>query len=254
MSAPMVRALLDGRKLQTRRIIKRQPPEDSGRLEWGDYYPTVVKRGEEEPGPLTFGAWSRGGEWATPCKYGRPGDLLWVRETWAKEDYQEEIIDDDTGPSGCYETPYRWTHYRATPHKGFRVLPDWTPVTHLHESQPASASKITKWKPSIFMPRWASRLTLRLIDVRVERLQEISYEDAIAEGLGFPDARLEPVGDGETWEQSARRLKWPQRLYEKLWESINGEGSWAENPWCWALTFDVIHANVDTLVKLEKAA
>lgn len=94
---------------------------------------------------------------------------------------------------------------------------------------------------------------LRITEIRVERLQEISYEDAVAEGCGMPDMRFEPIGEGETWEQTARRLRWPQRSYQQLWGSINGADSWAANPWVWALTFEVIKANVDQVMRRQAA-
>jgi hypothetical protein len=156
------------------------------------------------------------------CPCGRLGDLLWVRETW----HQIGLLGECTGPE----------HIRFAASVG--------------EAEWAT----TKWRPSIFLPRWASRLTLRITDVRAERLQTISYEDAIAEGCGLSDMRFEPIGDGETWEQTARRLRWPQRTYEDLWNAINGIGSWNANSWVWALTFEVIHQNVDQVLASTKAA
>ena len=96
----------------------------------------------------------------------------------------------------------------------------------------------TRPRPSIHMPRWASRITLEIVSVRVERLQDISYEDALAEGVLDFRPLIEPeCQQGETADECARRLCWPQRCYRQLWESINGEGSWAKNPWVWAIEF-----------------
>ena len=134
-SGSMVRAILDGRKTQTRRAVK-------------------VEKGfaitNPEPPPHFY-----------PCPYGQPGDRLWVRETW---------------------------------------------------------------KPSIHMPRWDSRLTLEIVSVRVERLQDISKEDAESEGVAI----IESVDHGK---QSARGQ------FAIVWESINGHGSWALNPWVWVIEF-----------------
>ena len=95
-----------------------------------------------------------------------------------------------------------------------------------------------RWRPSIHMPRWASRITLEIVSVRVERLQDISYEDALAEGVLDFRPLIEPeCQQGETADECARRLCWPQRCYRQLWESINGEGSWEKNPWVWVIEF-----------------
>lgn len=116
------------------------------------------------------------------CHYGQPGDRLWVRETFFG------------GYPGVANTLYRATH----------------------------ADAAVKWRPSIFMPRQASRLTLEITGVRVERLTTISVSDAIAEGYdGSVDDPIDPS------------VKW----YSRLWESINGAGSWAANPWVWVIEF-----------------
>lgn len=136
-----------------------------------------------------------------PCPYGVPGDYLWCRETWAR--YK---IDQD---SHC-------TAYRAT--------------------QPADWPEGGNWRPSIFMPRRESRITLRMTEVRLQRLQEISEADAIAEGC--PAVSLFDLDCDSTP---------PSHYYRDLWESINGSGSWAANPLVWAISFDVIKRNVDQL-------
>jgi hypothetical protein len=204
-SSPMVRAILDGRKTQTRRIIKPQP-EDIG---WG--------RNCEVHPYMTGTAWPlayyemRGACWnSSPplkCAYGVPGDRLWVRETWA--------LDPDSHPDEA------GTLYRATD-------PMWD-----------EDDTGLKWKPSIFMPRDRSRITLEVTSVRVQRLQSIGEEDAIAEGLVSDDGgwRWEPRDktkprDWGDWPFAAAR-----GAYQELWEFINGEGSWERNPRVWAVTF-----------------
>lgn len=100
-----------------------------------------------------------------------------------------------------------------------------------------------KTRVSIHMPRLASRITLEIISVRVERLNDISDEDALAEGVSDFRALIEPeCQNGETADECARRLCWPQRSYRQLWESINGPGSWDANPWVWAIEFKRIEA------------
>lgn len=206
-SAPMVRALLEGRKTQTRRIIDRQPPEDHARLIVEAIHPTVMDRhGEEHPGPETFGVTTVDGEWCFRCRYGKPGDLLYVRETWAPRSNGRLLIE-------RMQRPF----YRATDGEGDMKKPNgWN------------------WRPSMHMPRWASRLTLRITDVRVQRLQDITQEEAVAEGM--------PASTGPFLHHVIAD-------FHKLWNSINGAGAWDANPWVWALSFDVIKQNVDTVLK-----
>ena len=188
-SAPMVRAILEGRKTQTRRIVKPQP------------YPwkMEIHRGE---------LFVLDGGWRPFCKvpFGCPGDRLWVRETWAME-----------GTDGSSNLPLQ---YRADRN-------DWL--------------EVSKWKPSIFMPRWASRITLEIESVRVERLQEISAEDAIAEGtriekgsglIGGEDCYMMTTNSGYM-----RGPLGAIEAYKDLWQSINGKGSWNLNPWVWVIQF-----------------
>lgn len=143
--------------------------------------------------------------------YGQPGDRLWVRETFREWGGTEKRID-----------------YRAT-----------TDVPNPDAN----------WKPSIFMPRAASRINLEITAVRVERLHDISEADAVAEGLacitkdgdrtrkyGIPDADGMPGTDDHGWPWNEWRSD-PREAYRKLWESINGPGSWDLNPWVWVIEF-----------------
>lgn len=125
------------------------------------------------------------------CPYGLADGRLWVREAW-----RADLYDDST-------------QYRAT-----HPSPDGV-----------------KWKPSIHMPRLRSRITLEVIGVRVERLQDISEDDAIAEGVRNLSLVVEEYGIGEM------RAATPSSAYMKLWESINGPGSWNANPWVWVIEF-----------------
>ncbi len=152
------------------------------------------------------------------CKIGQPGDRLWVRETWQAD----PIIDDtwaSTAWSGCKDSriadlPERFRHPRYV---NFRA--DW-----LHGE--------IRWRPAIHMPHWASRITLKVTDVRVERLQAISESDAVAEGLSRSS-------DGFAWhvEDDRHRAADPRESYASLWETINGAGSWDANPWVWVVEF-----------------
>lgn len=208
-SGSMVRALLDGSKCQTRRIVKPQPPDDCGGIEVGPYHPTIIRRGEDEPGPEVFGAYSSDGSWGVKCPHGQVGDALWVRETWAHdaESLEQCRASHEDAFGGSYG-PY----YRAT----------------------EGAPDTLKWKPSIFMPRWASRITLQITGVRVERLQDISEADAMAEGApSYEEGVDSPPRDTEhEWSYTAS--------FQRLWESINGPGAWATNPFVWVLEFTTI--------------
>lgn len=181
-SAPMVRAILADIKTQTRRTIKGDL-DDEERLHVGMYHPTVIDRqGDEQPGPEVFGAWTTNGEWAMKCPYGQPGDRLWVRETFQQFSEDGEII------------------YKADK-AGFDAM------NELKRAEFYEA----RWRPSIFMPRWASRITLEVTGVKVERLGEISEQDARSEGV-----------------KSVAEFK-------ELWSSING--NWEPTLWIWALQF-----------------
>jgi len=109
------------------------------------------------------------------------------------------------------------------------------PGVPVYAADYASPRGVTTWKPSIHMPRAVSRITLRITDVRVERLQDISNNDADAEGT----SDLRTIENG--WDMS--------RCYQELWEAINGAGSWEANPWVWVLEFEVIKRNVDAYIK-----
>lgn len=142
-----------------------------------------------------------------PCPYGQPGDWLWVRETWAGPLADADEWDETNDP-GELENP-RFCEYAA----------DGGPKP---EYLNADENMVCRWTSSIHMPRWASRITLEITGVRVERLQGISRGDAMAEGCPFPN--MAKGGDPCGW-------------YAELWESINGPGSWAANPWVWVIEF-----------------
>ncbi|VGC38848.1 hypothetical protein [Klebsiella pneumoniae] len=195
-NAEMVRALLDGRKTQTRRPVKFPVHDKNLGCELA---------GNELAGELSAGNYLN-------SAFGKPGDRIWVRETWNKY--------------GGLLT-YRADH-------------DW--IDDMRKETVCTA----KWVPSIHMPRWASRILLEITDVRVERLNAISPEDAESEGLertnftGFgdepglpsypePDVYFDPLK--KQWKE------YPPEAFAGLWESIYGEGSWLANPWVWVIEF-----------------
>jgi hypothetical protein len=155
-----------------------------------------------QPGPEIFGAHWDDGEYGCRSPYGAPGDLLWVRETWTQ--YPIEL-----NPEPCDA----W--YKATSN---------------------GPPPPFKWRPSIHMPRWASRITLRITDIRVERLQDISEDDARAEGA--------MRHDGGTYWHSGWRHDYSDvhadaySSFARLWNNINGPGAWGANPWVWAISFE----------------
>lgn len=216
----MVRALLDGRKTQTRRILKSQPPEGCGLIEVEEFAPIVTDRkGDQQPGPDTFGAFSEDGEWSLKCPYGQPGDRLWVREAHAllpRTAYRASV---GTGTIEQVEHPTDG-YTAAVFREGF------------------DRSGAPNWRPSIHMPRWASRITLEIVSVRVERLQDISEADAMAEGIEPPE--------GETYRDYAVKPEdneghdyylCPQDSFISLWEKINGLDSCKANPLVWVVEF-----------------
>lgn len=179
-SGPMVRALLDGRKTQTRRVVKVQPIK--------------IERHESFQRAGTVAMHFFGEMRHVACPYGSVGGRLWVRESWA-------LVNAIGSPAKHGDYPHTML-YRAT----------------------CAVPGQYKWHPSIHMHRAASRITLEITDVRVERLNEISEKDCEAEGPTRVDAGQFGM---ETWKSA----------YRNLWIDINGHGSWEQNPWVWAITF-----------------
>lgn len=193
-SGPMVRALLAGKKTQTRRALKTQPSAT----------PTVFKAYRDKRGmkPVMAAIWdaAEGEDDGCTCPYGVPGDRLWVRENG-------------------WQRPERSARDMAN------GADTWAP--YYYDADGEDAESLREWKfkrrPSIHMPRWASRLWLEITAVRVQQLQAISDADAFAEGI-----------DGEGL---LRAQGHPPTAYRKVWEAINGDGSWADNPWVWVVEF-----------------
>lgn len=203
MSGGMVRRILAGRKTQTRRIFDdgSRRRKDGARL----LPELLVQLARDEGG------------YGSLCPYGGPGDRLWVRETWASVPSAQTRMH-DRGPGiwpGVDGRP-------STPD----VDSDLRSVIYRADGEFVSSSgERHDWRPSIFMPRWASRLTLDVVAVRLERLHEISPEDCLAEGLEDPDGRY-------GWHPETA-VNW----YRKLWEKLHGTGSWETNPWVWVVEF-----------------
>ena len=203
-SGPMVRAILDGRKTMTRRVVKPQPHEGVDAVEWQDQ----IIVGMNVPDQSGF-AMMRDGvieSEAISCPYGAPGDRLWVRETF--------------GFGSGFGGKTRKVFYKCSRHDvPAAYCCDWGP----DDPSNGYIAPDDHWRPSIHMPRWASRITLEITGVRVERLQDITDADALAEGACHPDPSAK---DG--CYRSA---------FEGLWESINGAASWDANPFVWVVEF-----------------
>lgn len=222
-SAPMVRALLDGTKTQTRRVCK---PAQAANLSYvtGIQDPRDFgQRPLEVRGSGWFG--DEDGEVQFRSPYGRPGDRLWVREAWQYADWTEEGL-----PFVGYSADgaKQIAHYVQNDSDGWgeRLQNIWAELSRIENYAIDGRAADRHWRPSIHMPRWASRILLEIVSVRVERLQDISEADAIAEGCSGYRPDDDPFRDVE-----------PRDEYRELWESINGAGSWDANPWVWVVEF-----------------
>lgn len=199
-SGEMVRAIIDGRKTMTRRVVKPQPEQDTD-------CPYHIGTGVERKARI--------------CPYGKPGDRLWVRETHTYGDINYTESD-----------PFADVYYRAddiclgvpVSEAVAETVQEW-----VEEKEVSGAG--CNWRPSIFMPRWASRITLEITNIRVERLQDISEEDAKREGANGEKHR------GQGFEHCIYR-----EAFRTLWESINAKRgySWESNPWVWVVEFKQI--------------
>jgi hypothetical protein len=203
-SGPMVRALLDGRKTQTRRVLKGKPPKCP---------PTCH-------GTVPCGICGIDPGYA-------PGDRLWVRETW-RTDASMDALKPKKIEAACLDAGYRRP---------------WAPIQYeadgARDNFTESDQRPGKTRVAIHMPRWASRLTLIVDAVKVERLTDISETDAQAEGLLQAYGGWVADSDGRCFGKD------PQNAFRVLWEAINGAESWAANPWVVAVSFRVVRANID---------
>jgi len=203
-SAPMVRAILNSSKTQTRRVVRPQPDTRPGmnctRLIFKDRKGApLLDEALEAPEPV----------YRSLCPYGQPGDRLWVREAW-----RVFAAFNKKPPRDITRNELVW--YEA------------------QDEVPFHPTAFGRLRPSMFMPRWASRITLEVTGVRVERLQAISVSDAIAEGV---NVHVDHHGKPRDSIYS------PVQAYRDLWEQINGPGSWGANPWVWVVEFRRLPTN-----------
>lgn len=234
MSAPMVQAILEGRKTQTRRIVKSKSDLNYYHkvflLSKDEYNKDVatefkVKVVAKKPMALFFKNFIN--DLDVECPYGNVGDRLWVRES-----YKRWCIDGtDTTEDGWWSVRYRSDNNIQ------KHCASWDCcATYDSPSEAGCEKEPDRWEPSIHMPRWASRILLEITGIRVERLQDISEDDAIAEGILFN-------GDYELW-WDYQREQWicvdPIDSYKSLICKINGPETWEKNPWVWVVEFRVI--------------
>lgn len=206
----MVRAILDGRKTQTRRVVKSTRPIGACHRETRGVPGT-------ESFEASFAFWTERGveKFFLPCPYGQPGDRLWVKETWLTSK-----ACDGRSPSSL--RGHGWPLWYVADGAVF-----WT------GARDGGPDFVTpgKTRVSIHMPRWASRITLEITGVRIERLKEITEADAAAEGADGPKPMLEGgeiVEIGPTCHRHG---------FQDLWEQLHGKDSWAANPWVWVISF-----------------
>lgn len=202
----MVRAILTGRKTQTRRVVKFKDHQPTTEL---NFLPSVYPHFQFEAGNR---------HWQAECPYGKKGDVLWVRESclWVMSDHAPDLLEGSRDRT-------QWV-YKASEHEDFMKY--------------AKEQYGYKWKPSIHMPKDAARIWLRITNVRVERLQDITRSEIRREGLICPK---ELCGD----DTHPNYRQWYPQAWKELWQSINGENSWKANPWVWVVEFERVEKPIN---------
>jgi hypothetical protein len=206
-STPMIQAILEGRKTQTRRVVKLPKEVDPNHF---DKASSPIGTGE-----FTIVHWPYDHyELVTiKCPYGQVGDVLWVRETWAA-----------VGCIGGHPYEHIYQYKADFPNGNWSGGADWC---------------FEGWKPSIHMPYAACRLKLEITNIRVERLQDISDEDAMSEGVGEHEIGCPELRELDGYPKCKCGDLSYVDSFQKLWQSINGPESWDNNPWVWVVEFKV---------------
>ena len=211
-STPMIQALLEGRKTQTRRLVNQKPNKQGLKL-----VPELMQK-------IGVGA---------ACPYGKVGDLLWVRENWATSKDSDSVRPSHLAPAMCqlwYAADEKFVDSKGGINFGSYVR--------------------GKTRPNIFMPKWASRLTLKIADIRVERLQNISKKDALGEGVVRVNNSYLMDPSLITAEKNERY--WgndnPRGAFFTYFEKLRGSELFDSNPWVWVLEFEVYKCNFRELL------
>lgn len=219
-----VLAILEGRKTQTRRVIKETTEHK------GPYNPAYLEAHRDAPG------------WKQICPHGQPGDRLWVREAWAPVLRNGGVLcrhdrfDLQKDPIEYMRSVTDYVIYKADERDTTKRIQRFGQTTE------------ERWRSPLFMPRWASRITLEITNVRVQRVQEISEEDALAEGISservitdikcFGGPTIEEHGDRFFITDADEGYEDAGSAYVALWDSINLKTHpWSSNPWVWVLEF-----------------
>ncbi|MCK6611574.1 MAG: hypothetical protein L6Q78_11100 [Bacteroidia bacterium] len=211
---------MDGRKTMTRRVVKPQPSE---KIKWDNFgFSALTPAGHiEGRGKFQEGYGSK----FFKCKYGQPGDVLWVREscTYVIRDHAHDLLE------------------------GSRDGVQWVYKSSMHEDWMKYAKEKYgyKWKPSIHMPKEACRLFLQITNIRVERLQDINSGDAISEGIEFNWSSLFSEYRYKDYMNVKSDWRSPISSFQSLWASINGLDSWEANPWVWVIEFKKLEGKPD---------
>lgn len=230
-----IRSILAGSKTQMRRVVNPQPPGDVCSVTWddmgGDWIGTVGSRGD----PTSRIRWS------ATCPYGKPGDILWVREAWNgyalpgwydKGKWLHELPSRLRIPEVTHFMQYRADRsaYRVDPTEMWSK--GWKDDVPLEKANHEFYEEPPRWKPSIHMFKWMSRLRLQVEGVRVERLQEISEDDAISEGVKPVIRQSTSTYGGDTISAVI--------AFKERWNETYGRGDWEKNPWVWVVSFSKI--------------
>lgn len=232
-SPEMARAILDGRKTQTRRVLKPQPFESG-------FYDGDVSLDQVFDGAARFSATAVGGgvvvEHVADLRFA-PGDRLWVRETVCAVEHED----------GTDAVEYLADASCARIKNTLQAADQWLALYHYGRRGPDRRNREGQTVPPIHMPRWASRLTLTVTDVRVQRVQEISEADAIAEGIA--DGGCTQCGGSSRADPPCCYAPSPdfRDSFAHLWNSIHDPDAWHRNDWLAAISFDVHRCNIDEM-------
>lgn len=215
----MVRAILDGRKTQTRRVVK-------GAAEFADMASELQEHRE-------LAGWQEHipGHLVAPCPFGKPGDRLWVRETWMPGYYHE--ADHEDGPKVS-------VIHRADNAESTVAAPSYELAEEWEREFSEDGDEAPPWRPSIHMPRWACRIVLEITGVRVERLNAISDAACWAEGA-IIEKRPDQFSVHSVIGVDGRAYLSPRRSFHALWTSTGGD--WDANPWVWVIEFKRMEAS-----------
>lgn len=205
----MIRGILDGRKTQMRPVVKRQRSDHT----------FVFLNGEIVHTGAAGTAFGR-----QKCPYGAVGDMLWVGETWGLSADADEVLRQD-GITPGQLSPY-----------------DYDDLPIFYRADGGNELFVSRWRPSIHMPRWASRITLEITAVRVERVQDITEEDVVAEGLEtMMSSESGDILCVDKWTHDVDYWESPRFAFAALWNKLNAKRgySWNANPWVWVVEFAV---------------